>query len=104
VAVLRLHAAVTWLRNDYNILAELYERITQLQYLSQVSSRTSENSVRAKFAEWIFHVSRETQHRAGPMGPGAPEEDARTGPPVTNRKAIRLSLEGDEGRTALRTL
>jgi hypothetical protein len=32
VAVLCLHAAVTWLRNDCTILAELGERITQLQY------------------------------------------------------------------------
>jgi hypothetical protein len=54
VAVLRLRAAVTWLCNDYIISAELYERITQLQYLlqiSQISSRTSEKAVTAKFAE-----------------------------------------------------
>jgi hypothetical protein len=46
VAVLRLHAAVSWLRNDCTILAELGERITQLQYLLQLSLRTSENSVK----------------------------------------------------------
>jgi hypothetical protein len=33
VAILRLHAAVSWLRNDCTILAELSQRITQLQYL-----------------------------------------------------------------------
>jgi len=49
VAVLRLHAAVSWLRNDCTILAELGERITQLQYLFQLSSQTSVNSVKAKF-------------------------------------------------------
>ena len=41
VAVLRLHAAVSWLRNDCTILAELGERITQLQYFLQLSLRTS---------------------------------------------------------------
>jgi hypothetical protein len=43
VAVLRLHAAVSWLRNDCTILAELGERITQLQYFLQLSLRTSQN-------------------------------------------------------------
>ncbi len=33
VAVLRLHAAVCWPRNEYTILAEVDERITQLKYL-----------------------------------------------------------------------
>jgi hypothetical protein len=50
--VLRLHAAVSWLRNDCSILAELGERVTQLQYLLQLSLRTSQNSVKAKFAEF----------------------------------------------------
>jgi hypothetical protein len=54
VAVLCLHAAVTWLRNDCTILAELGERITQLQYLLQLSLRTTENAVIAKFAEYFF--------------------------------------------------
>jgi len=45
VAVLRLYAAASWLRNDCTILAERGERITQLQYLLQLSLRTSENSV-----------------------------------------------------------
>jgi hypothetical protein len=48
VAVLRLHAAVSLPRNDCTILAELGERITQLQYLLQLSLRTSENSVKWK--------------------------------------------------------
>jgi hypothetical protein len=43
VTVLRLHAAVCWLRNDCTILAERSERITQLQYLLHLSLRTSEN-------------------------------------------------------------
>jgi hypothetical protein len=55
VAVLRLHAAVSWLRNSYTILAEPGGRITQLQYLLQLSSPTSENAVKAKFAEFIFY-------------------------------------------------
>jgi hypothetical protein len=55
VAVLRLHAAVSWLRNDCTILAELGERITQLQYLLQLPLRTLENSVKAKFAEFTFY-------------------------------------------------
>jgi hypothetical protein len=37
VAVLRLYAVVCWLRNDYTILAEPGERITQLQYLQHVA-------------------------------------------------------------------
>jgi hypothetical protein len=41
VAVLRLYAAASWLRNDCTILAERGERITQLQYLLQLSLRTS---------------------------------------------------------------
>jgi hypothetical protein len=41
VAVLRLYAVVCWLRNDYTIVAEPGERITQLQYLLQLSLRTS---------------------------------------------------------------
>jgi hypothetical protein len=49
VAVLRLHAAVSWLRNDCTILAQFGERITQLQYLSQLSLRTVENSFTAQF-------------------------------------------------------
>jgi hypothetical protein len=44
---------VPWLRNDRTILAELSERITQLQYLLQLSLRTSENAVHAKFAEFL---------------------------------------------------
>jgi hypothetical protein len=51
IAVLHSYAAVSWLRNDCTILAELSERITQLQYLLQLSLRTSENSVKGKFAE-----------------------------------------------------
>jgi hypothetical protein len=49
VAVLRLYAAVSSLRNDCTILAELGERITQLQYLLQLSVRTSENASSTKF-------------------------------------------------------
>src|SRR5215212_3746859 len=49
VAVLRPHATVSWPRNDCTILAELGERITQLQYLLQLSLRTSENAVKGKF-------------------------------------------------------
>ena len=56
MAVLRLHAAVSWLRNDCTILADPGERITQLQYLLHLSLRTSENSVSAKFAELPFHA------------------------------------------------
>jgi hypothetical protein len=41
-------------RNERSILAELTERITQLQYLLQLSLRTSQNSVNAKFAEFLF--------------------------------------------------
>src|SRR5215212_1846064 len=33
VAVLRLHAALFWLRNDYTLLSERGERNAQLQYL-----------------------------------------------------------------------
>ena len=33
-------------------------RITQLQYLLQLSSPTSENSVKPKFAEFTFHALR----------------------------------------------
>jgi hypothetical protein len=51
VAVLRLYAAASWLRNDCTILAERGERITQLQYLLQLSLRTSENSFKANFRE-----------------------------------------------------
>jgi hypothetical protein len=51
VAVLRLHAAVSWLRNDCTILAELGERITQLQYLLQLSLRTSEKTQSTHFSE-----------------------------------------------------
>jgi hypothetical protein len=54
VASLRLHAAVSWLRNDCTILAELGERITQMQYLLQLSWRTSEKPQKAKFAEFYF--------------------------------------------------
>jgi hypothetical protein len=54
VAVLRLHAALFWLRNDYTLLAERGERNAQLQYLLHFSLRTSENSVMAKFAEFLF--------------------------------------------------
>jgi hypothetical protein len=42
VAVLRIHAAVYWLRNDRTILAEPGERITQLQYLLQLFSNCAE--------------------------------------------------------------
>jgi hypothetical protein len=49
VAVLRLHAALFWLRNDYTLLAERGERNAQLQYLLHFSLRTSENAVKAKF-------------------------------------------------------
>ena len=56
MAVLRLYAAASWLRNACTILAERGERITQLQYLLQLSLRTSENSVKAKFAEFYFHT------------------------------------------------
>jgi hypothetical protein len=51
VAILRLHAAASLPRNDCTILAELGERITQLQYLLHFFLRTSENSVYANFAE-----------------------------------------------------
>jgi len=51
VAVLHLHAAVSWLRNSYTILAEPGERITQLQYLLQLSFRTSENTQNRNFVE-----------------------------------------------------
>jgi hypothetical protein len=37
VAVLRLHAALFWLRNDYTLLAERGERNAQLQYLLHFS-------------------------------------------------------------------
>ena len=50
MAVLRLHAAVSWPRNGCTILAELSERITQMQYLLQFPWRTSQNSVKPKFA------------------------------------------------------
>jgi hypothetical protein len=33
-------------------------RITQLQYLLQLSLRTSENPQKAKFAEFLFHALR----------------------------------------------
>ena len=49
VAVLRLHAAVSLPRNDCTILAELSERITQLQYLLQLSLRTSEKAHSTQF-------------------------------------------------------
>jgi hypothetical protein len=42
-------------------------------YRSQV--RTSENSVKAKFAEFFFHVSGERSLRPTPIGPGARERD-----------------------------
>jgi hypothetical protein len=42
-------------------------RMTQLQYLLQLSSPTSENSVMAKFAEFLFHVSRERPLRPTPI-------------------------------------
>jgi hypothetical protein len=58
VAVLRLHAALFWLRNDYTLLAERGERNAQLQYLLHFSLRTSENSVYANFAEFLFHALR----------------------------------------------
>jgi hypothetical protein len=37
VAVLRLHAALFWLRNDYTLLSERGERNAQLQYLLHFS-------------------------------------------------------------------
>jgi hypothetical protein len=37
VAVLRLHAALFWLRNDYTLLAERSKRNAQLQYLLHFS-------------------------------------------------------------------
>src|SRR5829696_3760884 len=37
VAVLRLHAALFWLRSDYTLLSERSERNAQLQYLTQVA-------------------------------------------------------------------
>ena len=51
VAVLRLHAAVSLPRNDCTILAELGERITQLQYLLQFSLRTAEKTYSTHFGE-----------------------------------------------------
>jgi hypothetical protein len=59
VAVLRLHAAVCWLRNDCTILTELGERITQLQYLLHLSLRAAENTLQANFREFVFHDVRE---------------------------------------------
>src|SRR5215208_8234160 len=58
VAVLRLHVA-----SSYHVMNAAYSckrggRITQLQYLLQLSLRTSENSVPAKFAEFPFHALR----------------------------------------------
>jgi hypothetical protein len=58
IAVLHSYAAVSWLRNDCTILAELSERITQLQYLLLISLRTSQNAVNAKFRELPFHALR----------------------------------------------
>ena len=55
VAVLRLYAAVCWPRNAYIILLCEGWRITQMQYLLQLSSPTSENAVKAKFAEQPFY-------------------------------------------------
>ena len=51
VAALRLYAAVCWPRNAYIILLCEGWRITQMQYLLQRSSPTSENSAKRKFAE-----------------------------------------------------
>jgi hypothetical protein len=55
VAVLHLHVAST-----YHVTAAAYscergERITQLQYLLQLSLRTSENSVKRKFVEFLLY-------------------------------------------------
>jgi hypothetical protein len=64
VAVLRLHAAVSWLRNYCTIPAVRGERITQLQYLynflcevlgtPSMRSSTSEKAQKAKFAEFFL--------------------------------------------------
>jgi len=52
VAVLRLHAAVSLPRNDCTILAELGERITQLQYFLLARSYQALRSLdRANFLE-----------------------------------------------------
>jgi hypothetical protein len=52
VAVLRLHAAVSLPRNDCTILAELGERITQLQYFLRVRSYQALRSLdKATFLE-----------------------------------------------------
>jgi hypothetical protein len=41
--------------NNTTTLASIgTRRITQLQYLLQLSSPTSENSIKAKFAFWVF--------------------------------------------------
>ena len=41
----------SWLRNDCTMLAELRERITQLQYLLQLSLRTAEKVQKTNFGE-----------------------------------------------------
>ena len=66
VALLRLHAAVSSPRNDCTILAELGERITQLQYLLHFlcelpripKRRSSQNDLKANFAEINFYEVR----------------------------------------------
>jgi hypothetical protein len=47
-----------FLCNRCNIPLYRGGRITQMQYLLQLSWRTSENSVKAKFAEFLFHALR----------------------------------------------
>src|SRR5215211_7656164 len=75
-SVLHLYAAVSWPRNDCTILAELSERITQLQYLFQLSWRTSENAQNANFAE--FYKS-EVQLRRIPIPRTPVNKDEKKG-------------------------
>src|SRR5215217_6828136 len=63
VAILRLHAASTGHVTSAAYSCVRGGRITQLQYFLQLSLRTSENSVKAKFSG-IAHLP----HRPGPEG------------------------------------
>jgi hypothetical protein len=53
VAVLRPHVESSYHVTSAEYSGESSERITQLQYFLQLSMRTSENSVKAKFAEFL---------------------------------------------------
>jgi hypothetical protein len=73
VAALRLHAGSSWQVACAAYTREQGERITQLQYLLQLSLRTSENAQNANFAFRDFCELRhnEVRARVGTLAPSS---------------------------------